>query len=69
MRPQIDQVRALSDEKLKEEEFNTRLELLNLRFKIATRQLSNFGELRNAKRRIAHLLTVRRERELVGGQE
>ena len=69
MRPQIDQVRALSDDKLRDEEFNTRLELLNLRFKVSTRQLSNPNELRNAKRRLAHILTVRRERELVGGQE
>ena len=69
MRPQIDQVRALSDDKLRDEEFNTRLELLNLRFKVSTRQLSNPTELRNAKRRLSHILTVRRERELVGGQE
>jgi large subunit ribosomal protein L29 len=69
MRPKIEQVRALSEEKLKEEEFNTRLELMNLRFKVATRQLSNPNELRNAKRRLAHILTVRRERELVGGQD
>lgn len=69
MRPQMEQVRALPDEKLREEEFNTRLELLNLRFKVSTRQLSNPNELRNAKRRLAHILTVRRERELVGGQE
>ncbi|MEX2430517.1 MAG: 50S ribosomal protein L29 [Dehalococcoidia bacterium] len=68
MRPNILQVRALSDDKLREEEFTTRLELLNLRFKIATRQISNPNELRNAKQRLAHILTVRRERELVGGQ-
>lgn len=69
MRPNIQQVRVLSDERLREEEANTRLELLNLRFKVSTRQLSNSNELRNAKRRLAHILTVRRERELVGGQE
>ena len=69
MRPQVEQVRALSDEKLREEEFNTRLELLNLRFKVSTRQLANPNELRNAKRRLSHILTVCRERELVGGQE
>ncbi|MEX2599151.1 MAG: 50S ribosomal protein L29 [Dehalococcoidia bacterium] len=69
MRPEIQQVRVLSDENLKEEEFNTRLELLNLRFKLSTRQISNPNELRNAKLRLAHILTVRRERELVGGKE
>jgi large subunit ribosomal protein L29 len=68
MRASIDQARSLTDERLKEEEFDTRLEIMNLRFKIATRQLSNPGELRNAKRRLAHILTVKRERELLGGK-
>ncbi len=67
MRAKIETARALSDERLKEEEFNTRLELMNLRFKAATRQLSNLAELRNAKRRLAHILTVEREREIKGG--
>ena len=67
MRAKIETVRALSDERLKEEEYNTRLELMNLRFKVATRQLSDSSELRNAKRRLAHILTVSRERELMGG--
>ena len=66
MRPKIDAIRALTDDRLKEEESNTRLELMNLRFKVATRQLSDPSELRNAKRRLAHILTVARERELLG---
>ena len=66
MRPKIETTRALSDSRLKEEEFNTRLELMNLRFKISTRQLSDPSELRNAKRRLAQILTVERERELIG---
>ncbi len=67
MRAKIETVRALSNDRLKEEEFNTRLELMNLRFKVATRQLSNSSELQNAKRRLAHILTVARERDLMGG--
>jgi len=67
MRAKIETVRALSDERLKEEEFSTRLELMNLRFKVATRQLSDPSELRDAKCRLAHILTVARERELMGG--
>lgn len=66
MRPKIETTRALSNSRLKEEEFNTRLELMNLRFKISTRQLSDPSELRNAKRRLAQILTVVRERELIG---
>lgn len=68
MRAKIETIRALADERLTEEEFNTRLEIMNLRFKIATRQLSNSGELRDAKRRLAHILTVQRERELLGSK-
>ena len=68
MRAVIETARALSDERLKEEEFNTRLELMNLRFKIATRQLSDPGALRDAKRRLAHILTVARERQLIGDE-
>jgi large subunit ribosomal protein L29 len=67
MRAKIEPVRTLNDERLGEEETSTRLEILNLRFKIATRQLSNPGELRDARRRLAHILTVRRERQLLGG--
>ena len=63
----IDQVRALSGDKLSEEEANTYRELLNLRFKLTTRQLNNPGELREAKRTLARIKTVRRERELVEG--
>ena len=66
MRPKIEATRALTDERLKEEESSTRLEMMNLRFKVATRQLSDPSELRNAKRCLAHILTVVRERELIG---
>lgn len=64
----IEQVRALSDEKLREEEGNTQRELLNLRFKLATRQLNNPGELREAKRTFARIKTILRERELAGSK-
>ena len=64
MPPRANLLRALPDEKLREEVWNTQRELLNLRFRLATRQLSNAGELRLAKRRLAQLLTILRERQL-----
>ncbi len=67
MRAKIDEIRALADDRLGEEEFSTRLEIMNLRFKISTRQLADASELRGARRRLAHILTVQRERELIGG--
>ena len=65
----IDEIRALTVERLKEEETSTRLELLNLRFKVSTRQLSDVSALRSGRHRLARILTVLRERELVGGAE
>ncbi len=65
----IDEIRVLTVERLKEEETSTRLELLNLRFKVSTRQLSDASALRGARRRLARILTVLRERELVGSSE
>ena len=68
MAAKIGEIRALNDERLQEEAFSTRLELMNLRFKIATRQITNSSELRNSKRRLAQILTVQRERELLGSE-
>ncbi|MFI0405304.1 50S ribosomal protein L29 [Actinomadura sp. 3N508] len=39
-------------------------ELFNLRFQAATGQLESHGRLREVKREIARIYTVRREREL-----
>jgi large subunit ribosomal protein L29 len=38
--------------------------LFTLRFQHASRQLENFQELTNARRRIARLRTVKRERQI-----
>ena len=69
MAGKIEEIRVLSVERLKEEEVSTRLELLNLRFKVSTRQLSDASALRDGRHRLARILTVLRERELVEGAE
>ena len=69
MAGKIEEIRVLSVERLKEEETSTRLELLNLRFKVATRQTSDVSSLRSGRHRLARILTVLRERELVEGSE
>ena len=38
--------------------------LFTLRFQHASRQLENYRELRNARRKIARLRTVKRERQI-----
>lgn len=56
-------VRRLSDENLNNEINEAYRALFTLRFQHASRQLENTRELRNARRRIARLRTIKRERE------
>ena len=60
----IDDIRAMSAEDLATELYETRRELMNLRFRAATMQLSNVNEISRTKKRVAQILTVMREREL-----
>ena len=61
---EIDDLRALSDEDLATELYETHRELMNLRFRAATMQLANVNEIKKTKKRIARIKTVTREREL-----
>ena len=63
----IDEIRALTDEQLGREIDNAYRSLQNLRFRLATKQLTNTSEVRATKKSIARLLTVHRERDLVRG--
>lgn len=58
------EIRALGDAELKKKLDEAHQELLNLRFKLATRQLVNHRELPKVKKRIARINTIIREREL-----
>lgn len=60
----VDEFRALSPEELAKQLEEAHQELLNLRFRLATRQLVNHRELLMVKRKIARLKTMIREREL-----
>ena len=60
----IDEFRALSTEDLKKQMEDSKQELLNLRFRVATRQIVNHRELPMVKKRIARIKTILREREL-----
>ena len=57
------QLRDLTDDELVSRLAETRQELFNLRFQAATGALENSARLRLAKREIARILTIRRERE------
>jgi len=58
------ELRELDQERLKEELEEAYRELFNLRFRLAIRQLTNFREIRQVKRKIARIKTVMREKEL-----
>ena len=63
----VQEVRGLSSEQLKKELDESYREMLNLRFREATKQLVNQREIRNVKRKVARIKTVLREREIQEG--
>ncbi|MAM65518.1 MAG: 50S ribosomal protein L29 [Chloroflexi bacterium] len=63
----INEIRALTDEQLKEELEKTSRELMDLRFRAATNQLPDSNVPRAVRKSIARLKTVIRERQLVEG--
>ncbi|MFC2018923.1 50S ribosomal protein L29 [Chloroflexota bacterium] len=60
----IEEIRALSGDDLAKQMEEARQELFTLRFRLATKQLVNHREIPRAKRNIARMETVIREREL-----
>jgi large subunit ribosomal protein L29 len=65
----VGEIRALSSEELKKQLDDSYRELFNLRFRLATRQLTNYNEIRNVRKRIARIKTILRERELWGEEQ
>lgn len=61
---ELDEYRNLSTEDLEKQLEETREELFNLRFRLATKQLVNHREVRRVKKKIARLKTLLTEREL-----
>ena len=59
-----DEIRALSNGEISKKLDEAHQELFNLRFRLATRQLSNHREVPRVKRKIARIKTILREREL-----
>jgi large subunit ribosomal protein L29 len=67
MKPE--QIRALSVEEIRSRLAEAREEYFKLRFQFATGQLTDHSRLRQARREIARLATIERERELSGQAE
>ena len=61
----VEEIRILGDEELVKQIDEAYQELFNLRFRLVTRQLVNHREIRTVKKKIARMMTIKRERELV----
>ena len=59
------EIRALTDEQLASELDSTYKELMNIRFRLSTRQLNSPQELRKVRKTIARVKTVMRQRIMV----
>ncbi len=63
------EIRELSDEDLGQKIKDSRAELFNLRFQLATGQLDNTGRIAAVKKDIARLHTELRSRELAASRD
>jgi large subunit ribosomal protein L29 len=57
-------LRGITEEELDVKLADAKIELFNLRFQAATGQLESHGRLREVRKEIARIYTVKREREL-----
>ena len=62
---EIDDLRDLDDEKLKKELEESHRSLMNLRFRVSTMQLNDVNQVKRAKKRIARIKTIIKEREII----
>lgn len=63
--PKIEEIRDLSEEELNDQIVAVKKELFQLRFQKATRQLEKPHQFKHLRHRLAQLMTVERERQLV----
>ncbi len=61
---EIDDIRNMNDQDLEENLDSMRKDLMNLRFRTATMQLTDTNEVKRTQRKIARIMTVMREREI-----
>ena len=66
---QAKELRELNDTELEHRLGETKEELFNLRFQIATGQLDNVARIPQVKREVARIETLLREREIAAAEE
>ena len=62
------ELRELADDQLLDQLGESKQQLFNLRFQIATGQLENSAQISQVKRNIARINTVLREREIAAAE-
>jgi large subunit ribosomal protein L29 len=63
------EVRLLSTQEIRTKLADARQELMNLRFQVVTGQLTDTSRLKQARREIARIETLLREREIAAEEE
>lgn len=64
----ISELRKMNEADLQRELESSRRELFNLRFRLSTKQITNYREITAVKRKIARIQTLLREIELSGSR-
>jgi len=64
---EIGSIRGLSDQELVDELRTAQRNLYDLRFQLATRQLTDYSQIAQTRRAIARIMTVQNERRLGTG--
>lgn len=59
-----EELRGLTDEELTKKELDSKEELFNLKIQITTQQTTNHGRIKQLKKDIARINTIKREKEL-----
>ncbi len=57
-------IRELTEDELNKQETELKQEIFNLRVQIATQQTTNVARIRNLKRDLARVLTIKKEKGL-----
>ena len=63
--PNIDNIRDKNDQELLEELTNINRDMLDLKFKLETKQLANVFEIKKLKKNRSRILTVIQERKIL----
>ncbi len=62
--PKAEEIRQFTDDELAKAEKDMKEELFNIRMQVSTQQISNYARIKQLKKDIARLETVKREKRV-----